>query len=88
MYSQQTVTFGIFFSQQLQTASVTCRHMFEKLSHAWIAASQKRIISRLPLHLRHDVGDIDYQPSPQQMLDDAWKPGPQTLEQIWLRQFR
>ena len=67
MYSHQTVTFEIFFSQQLQTASVARRRMFEKLSHAWIAASQKRIISRLPLHLRHDVGDIDYQPSPQQM---------------------
>ena len=88
MYSQQTVTFGIFFSQQLQTASATCKPMFKKLRDAWIATSQKRGVSRLPLQLRHDVGDIDCQPLRQQMMDDARKPGQQTLEQIWLRQFR
>jgi hypothetical protein len=59
---------------------------------AWIAARlaavrHARTVSRLPDYLRHDIGEIDCRPQPQQPLADRLRAERQTLETQWLRHF-
>ena len=88
MHSHQTLAFPIFQARPMQAAFAACEHVFRKLREALAAARQQRVISRLPLHLRRDVGDIDYQPPLPRPLDETLRSHHQTLEATWLRQFR
>lgn len=88
MHSHQMITFPISHSRPLQTAFAACERTFRKLRDAWIVARQERVVSRLSLHLRYDVGDIDYRSPLPQPLEEMLKSHQQTLETMWLRQFR
>jgi hypothetical protein len=45
------------------------------------------LISKLPVHLRHDIGELDCRPPLPQPLAETLKARQTSLESTWLSQF-
>lgn len=45
----------------------------------------RRTLDKLPAHLQHDIGEIDYRPSPPPSPDETIRARQTSLESMWLR---
>ena len=57
----------------------------KRIRHSYEAARYERTVSKLPPHLRHDIGDIDYFPPPPLPPHEIQRSYRQSLEAMWLR---
>lgn len=87
MLSHQTAPFPIAFEPALQTASTLWGRAIRMLRRKWEEARQQRIVSNLPPHLRHDIGELDCRPPLPHPLSETLQAHQQTLETMWLRSF-
>lgn len=74
------IAFRISLRQLLESISMAMRRAFERLRDRLDTARQERIVSQLPPHLRHDVGDIDCRPPLPRPLQEIQEARRQSLE--------
>ena len=86
MYAQPTVTLTAF-SHRLQSLSAAGTQAITQFRDRRRIARQERLISRLPAHLRHDIGELDCRPPLPRPLGETLKARQTTLESTWLSQF-
>lgn len=83
MYAQPTVTLNAF-SQRLHAVSASWKQAFAEFRKRRRIARQERLISRLPAHLRHDIGELECRPPLPRPLGETLKARQTTLESTWL----
>lgn len=86
MYAQPTITLTAF-SYRLQSLSAAWAQAITQFRDRRRIARQERLISRLPAHLRHDIGELDCRPPLPRPLGETLKARQTTLESTWLSQF-
>ncbi len=86
MYAQPTVTLTAF-SQRLQAVSAAWEQAISRFRESRRIARQERLISKLPPHLRHDIGELDCRPPLPRPLAETLQARQTTLESTWLSQF-
>lgn len=86
MYAQPTIT-PTAFSQRLHAVSAAWKKALSQFRDSRRIARQERLISRLPAHLRHDIGELDCRPPLPQPLAETLKARQTSLESTWLGQF-
>jgi len=86
MYAQPTITLNAF-SQRLEALSAAWKQAIGQFRDRRGTARQARLISTLPAHLRHDIGELDCRPPLPQPLAETLKARQTTLESTWLSQF-
>lgn len=88
MNSQQTAMLPTPAWRPLRSASAMWHHAIDTFRARREAARHERVVSKLSLHLRYDVGDIDCRPPLPPQLAEVLTPQQTTLESNWLRSFR
>ena len=86
MHAHPTVTLTAF-SQPLQVVSAAWKQAIRQFRDSRRIARQERLISRLPPHLRQDIGELDCRPPLPRPLSETLKARQTTLESTWLSQF-
>lgn len=86
MYAQPTITSNAF-SQRLHAVSTAWKQAIGEFRDRRRIARQERLISKLPAHLRHDIGELDCRPPLPQPLAETLKARQTTLKSTWPSQF-
>ncbi len=71
--------------QTLDAIALACRNAVDSMHAAWIERRAMRTRSRLPLHLRYDIGELDIRPASPPIGESDPRSGQIELETLWLR---
>lgn len=84
MYNDQATDF-IPIESHPPIAMALFSRFFSIARHHVLSYRQKKLHSKLSLHLKHDIGLLDIRPTREMLIDDTMKNRQTTLEDLWLR---
>lgn len=82
MLIEQTTT-STKVSNPLQTITAACRWTIRRIKDRRAEAHYQSVVSKLPAHLRHDIGAIDYHPAVSLPAAETVTSQKETLEMMW-----
>lgn len=82
MLTEQTAT-STKVSDPLQTIIAACRWTIRWIKDRRAEAHYQSVVSKLPAHLRHDIGSIDHRPTVSLPATEALISQKETLETMW-----
>lgn len=69
----------------LDAVALACRHAVDSIRAAWVERRARRTLSRLPLHLRYDIGELDVRRAPPAIGETDPRSEQIELETLWRR---